>query len=119
MMMLAVTGAASLMMSVTGRRDAYDRPSDWCTTMFLRKSPYWTYTGRSSPTSFRTRSTWSGGHCAPQIRRAGSAGTRKKMMYDTMVTATNSTPAQSSRLTRYLNISLQTGETRHKGQGWR
>ena len=27
------------------------------------------------------------------------------MMYDTMVTAMNSTPAQSSRLTRYLNIS--------------
>ena len=75
MMMLAVTGAASLMMSViTGRREAYDRPSDWCATMFLRKSPYWIAAGRSSPTSFRTRSTWSGGTTrrrsgAPRLRR--------------------------------------------------
>jgi hypothetical protein len=36
-----------------------------------------------------------------------------------MVTAMNNTPAQSSRLTRYLNISLRTGETRHEGRGWR
>jgi hypothetical protein len=103
-----------LTISVTGWRVAYERPREgslrWKPPSKLtgiippRKRPYWTTTGSSSPICFRMRATWSGGACGPAISRAGSAGTRKKMMYETIVTARKSTPAHKGRLIRYLYI---------------
>ena len=58
------------------------------------------YTGRSSPRNFSTSRIRSGVADCPAARRAGFAGTRKKMTYVTNVTAMKSTTAQRSRRMR-------------------
>ena len=53
----AVTGTASPTISLTSRRFAYERPSEWSTTSRLRNRAYCSCTGRSSPSWCATRAT--------------------------------------------------------------
>src|ERR671925_2108159 len=125
----AVTGAASFTISVTGWRVAYERPSDgslkWKPPSKLtgirppKKRPYWTITGSSSPICLRTRSTWSGGACGPAMRRAGSAGPRKEMVYGKVGTATKRTHAQRSRRIRYLCTRAAPKESERGSEAYR
>jgi hypothetical protein len=86
-----VTGAAAFTMWLTSWRVAKERPREGVFTSGrapskvigeseCRKRRYCFQIGSSRWRNLRARSTASGGACGPATRRAGSAGTRKKMM---------------------------------------
>src|SRR5918994_1858419 len=61
--------------------------------------------GSCRPRNLSTSAIRSGVAACPAASRAGLAGTRKKITYVTIVTAKNRTAAQSTRLTRYWNMT--------------